>query len=70
MRSVDPKVKKGVSVTEHKENDSTSIRKGPWTLDEDTILVNYITTHGEGHWNSLARAAGKLLHFHFVFNYI
>ncbi|XP_027367890.1 transcription factor JAMYB-like [Abrus precatorius] len=34
------------------------IRKGPWTVDEDTILVNYITTHGEGHWNSVARSAG------------
>ncbi|XP_054803777.1 transcription factor MYB78-like [Prosopis cineraria] len=34
------------------------IRKGPWTEEEDTILANYISLHGEGHWNSLARAAG------------
>ncbi|KAK7392207.1 hypothetical protein VNO78_20637 [Psophocarpus tetragonolobus] len=42
---------------QHNENEM-GIRKGPWTVDEDTILVNYITTHGEGHWNTLARCAG------------
>nr|KYP56143.1 Transcription factor MYB21 [Cajanus cajan] len=39
---------------QHDQIDSP-LRKGPWTVDEDTILVNYITTHGEGHWNSVAR---------------
>ncbi|KAL1341228.1 hypothetical protein HN51_027708 [Arachis hypogaea] len=34
------------------------LRKGPWTVDEDAILTNYISTHGEGHWNSVARSAG------------
>ncbi|KAJ7974587.1 MYB transcription factor [Quillaja saponaria] len=34
------------------------VRKGPWTLEEDLILINYITNHGEGVWNSLAKAAG------------
>lgn len=37
------------------------LRRGPWTVDEDLTLVNYIADHGEGRWNSLARAAGKLL---------
>lgn len=40
------------------ENEIVDIRKGPWTVDEDTILVNYINIHGEGHWNSVARSAG------------
>ncbi|XP_064979673.1 transcription factor MYB2-like [Musa acuminata AAA Group] len=34
------------------------LRRGPWTVDEDLILMNYVTTHGEGRWNSLARCAG------------
>ncbi|KAH7848070.1 hypothetical protein Vadar_033465 [Vaccinium darrowii] len=34
------------------------VRKGPWTMEEDLILVNYIANHGEGVWNSLARSAG------------
>ncbi|XP_020207547.1 transcription factor MYB2 [Cajanus cajan] len=35
-----------------------SITKGPWTEQEDSVLFNYITLHGEGHWNSVARYTG------------
>lgn len=34
------------------------LRRGPWTVDEDFTLMNYIHLHGEGRWNSLARCAG------------
>uniref|UniRef100_A0A804NJG1 Uncharacterized protein n=1 Tax=Zea mays TaxID=4577 RepID=A0A804NJG1_MAIZE len=34
------------------------LRRGPWTVDEDLTLINYIADHGEGRWNALARAAG------------
>ncbi|KAG7537273.1 SANT/Myb domain [Arabidopsis suecica] len=34
------------------------LRRGPWTIEEDFELINYIATHGEGRWNSLARCAG------------
>ncbi|XP_076950489.1 MYB-like transcription factor EOBII [Bidens hawaiensis] len=34
------------------------VRKGPWTMEEDLILMNYIADHGEGVWNTLAKAAG------------
>ena len=34
------------------------VRRGPWTVDEDLTLINYIAEHGEGRWNALARAAG------------
>ncbi|CAK7335790.1 unnamed protein product [Dovyalis caffra] len=34
--------------------------RGPWTPKEDTLLVNYIQTHGEGHWRSLPIKAGLL----------
>ena len=33
------------------------LRRGPWTVDEDLTLINYIAEHGEGRWNALARAA-------------
>ncbi|CAN6196171.1 unnamed protein product [Urochloa humidicola] len=35
-----------------------AVRKGPWTLEEDIVLVGYISQHGEGSWDSLVRAAG------------
>jgi transcription factor MYB, plant len=34
------------------------LRRGPWTVEEDLQLVNYVDAHGEGRWNSLARSAG------------
>ncbi|CAM0949592.1 unnamed protein product [Alopecurus aequalis] len=40
------------------EEAGTELRRGPWTVDEDLTLVNYIADHGEGRWNSLARGAG------------
>ncbi|XP_022761289.1 transcription factor MYB108-like [Durio zibethinus] len=40
------------------EEDPMDLRRGPWTVEEDFKLINYIATHGEGRWNSLARCAG------------
>ncbi|TVU37169.1 hypothetical protein EJB05_10470 [Eragrostis curvula] len=37
---------------------SGDLRRGPWTVEEDLLLVNYIAAHGEGRWNALARCAG------------
>ncbi|KAG6536647.1 hypothetical protein ZIOFF_001705 [Zingiber officinale] len=39
-------------------NQEAEVRKGPWTMEEDLILINYISNHGEGVWNNLARSAG------------
>ncbi|WVY96304.1 hypothetical protein V8G54_028455 [Vigna mungo] len=33
-------------------------RKGPWTAEEDRLLVEYVRLHGEGRWNSVSRLAG------------
>jgi myb proto-oncogene protein len=44
------------------QEEQLELRRGPWTVDEDLTLVNYIACHGEGRWNSLARATGKLAH--------
>ncbi|XVF62397.1 hypothetical protein PTKIN_Ptkin09bG0004300 [Pterospermum kingtungense] len=40
------------------EDQIMDLRRGPWTVEEDFKLINYIATHGEGRWNSLARCAG------------
>lgn len=46
------------SPTPPPSEDDSDLRRGPWTVEEDLILMNYITAHGEGRWNSLARCAG------------
>lgn len=47
----------GLSATNVSEQDMV-MKKGPWTEDEDTLLMNYVSVHGEGHWNSVARCSG------------
>ncbi|OMP08456.1 hypothetical protein COLO4_06458 [Corchorus olitorius] len=37
--------------------DESELRRGPWTLEEDTLLTHYIARHGEGRWNMLAKCA-------------
>nr|CAB3472375.1 unnamed protein product [Digitaria exilis] len=48
------------SVTSSKqhEEEMMELRRGPWTLEEDNLLMNYIACHGEGRWNLLARCSG------------
>ncbi|KAJ9181758.1 hypothetical protein P3X46_005817 [Hevea brasiliensis] len=46
------------STTQSEEEMVGDLRRGPWTVEEDFKLINYIATHGEGRWNSLARCAG------------
>ncbi|CAN8258277.1 unnamed protein product [Cochlearia groenlandica] len=33
-------------------------RKGPWTCEEDRLLIDYVRIHGEGRWNFVAKLAG------------
>ena len=35
-------------------------RKGPWTSQEDKLLVDHVTQHGEGRWNSVSKLAGTV----------
>lgn len=37
-------------------------RKGPWTPEEDKLLSDYVSLHGEGRWSSVARSAGKYIY--------
>lgn len=41
-----------------REEDDDELRRGPWTLEEDTLLIHYVTCHGEGRWNMLAKCSG------------
>ncbi|KAL9234840.1 hypothetical protein vseg_009663 [Gypsophila vaccaria] len=34
------------------------LKKGPWTSAEDSILVEYVTKHGEGNWNAVQKHSG------------
>ncbi|CAL9104452.1 unnamed protein product [Musa textilis] len=40
------------------EMELEELRRGPWTVEEDIVLVGHVTEHGEGRWNALARRAG------------
>lgn len=46
------------------------IRRGPWTVDEDLLLINYVAQHGQGRWNALARSAGHFFFLNIFYNYI
>jgi myb proto-oncogene protein len=39
------------------------LKKGPWTQEEDRILINHINIHGHSNWRALPKQAGKLLFF-------
>ncbi|XP_073288341.1 transcription factor MYB30-like [Primulina huaijiensis] len=36
------------------------LKKGPWTAEEDFILVDFINRHGHGNWRTLPKRAGIL----------
>ncbi|KAI3772994.1 hypothetical protein L6452_04190 [Arctium lappa] len=36
------------------------LKKGPWTREEDRILINYINSYGHDNWRALPRLAGLL----------
>ncbi|XP_073000665.1 transcription factor MYB17-like [Typha latifolia] len=40
--------------------DKQGLKKGPWTPEEDKILIDYVQTNGHGSWRSLPKLAGLL----------
>ncbi|XP_051128133.1 transcription factor MYB4-like [Andrographis paniculata] len=36
------------------------LKKGPWSPEEDQILISYIQQHGHGNWRALPKQAGLL----------
>lgn len=53
-------ISKNMGDFENNVDDEMDLRRGPWTVEEDFKLSNYISTLGEGRWNSLARCAGMI----------
>lgn len=53
------KIKVGFKNNNQEKEEDLDLRRGPWTVEEDFTLINFIAHHGEGRWNSLARCAGK-----------
>lgn len=45
--------------------DEKGLKKGPWTLEEDQKLMNYIQKHGHGSWRALPELAGTSTVKHF-----
>ena len=35
------------------------LKKGPWTPEEDQVLINYIQLYGHGNWRALPKQAGN-----------
>jgi len=35
------------------------VKKGPWTPEEDIILVSYIQEHGPGNWKAVPANTGN-----------
>lgn len=46
--------------------DKIGVKKGPWTPEEDIILVSYIQEHGPGNWRSVPANTGKICIFYFT----
>ncbi|KAI3693358.1 hypothetical protein L6452_33193 [Arctium lappa] len=40
--------------------EKTGLKRGPWTQEEDELLVEYIKKNGHGSWRSLPKLAGLL----------
>lgn len=37
------------------------LKKGPWSQEEDLLLINYINTYGHANWRALPKQAGNYL---------
>ena len=42
-----------------RQSDGTYIKKGPWTAEEDEVLMNYVKKYGPKGWSSI-RSMGLL----------
>lgn len=45
--------------------DKVGVKKGPWTPEEDIILVSYIQEHGPGNWRAVPTNTGQNIFFFF-----
>lgn len=47
--------------------DKIGVKKGPWTPEEDIILVSYIQEHGPGNWRAVPTNTGNFFFFFSIF---
>lgn len=45
--------------------DKLGVKKGPWTPEEDIMLVSYVQQHGPGNWRALPTKTGFIFTCHF-----
>ena len=38
--------------------DKVGVKKGPWTPEEDLMLVSYVQEHGPGNWRAVPTSTG------------
>ena len=50
--------------------DKVGVKKGPWTPEEDIILVSYIQEHGPGNWRAVPANTGNFFIFLFFSLYL
>jgi myb proto-oncogene protein len=43
--------------------DQAGVKKGPWTPEEDLVLVSYIQDHGPGNWRAVPTTTGPFFDF-------
>lgn len=46
--------------------DKEGVKKGPWTPEEDILLVSYIQEHGPGNWRAVPTNTGLISFFFYV----
>ena len=54
------------SVSTSSSEDDSELKRGPWTAQEDSLLIKDIAKHGEGRWNLLAKRSGIFLNHSFI----
>ncbi|KQK09332.1 transcription repressor MYB5 [Brachypodium distachyon] len=42
------------------QSETATLKRGPWTAEEDELLVRFVEREGEGRWRTLPRRAGLL----------
>lgn len=47
--------------------EKVGVKKGPWTPEEDIILVSYIQEHGPGNWRAVPTNTGTYFYLSFIF---
>ncbi|KAK8494602.1 hypothetical protein V6N13_135990 [Hibiscus sabdariffa] len=55
---MDVKTRSSCGAKMEREEERMELKRGAWTVEEDFKLINYVSIHGEGRWNSLATCAG------------